>query len=83
MKDGNRDSLVRVVLPIPLKKAFTYRLPEGVPRVLPGSRVIVPFGSRKLIGFAIEGEGEMFPASGRSTPSSTRNRFILPSSSRS
>ena len=61
MKDGNRDSLVRVVLPIPLKKAFTYRLPEGMPRVLPGSRVIVPFGSRKLIGFAIEGEGENVP----------------------
>ena len=61
MKDGNKGSLVRVVLPIPLRKAFTYKLPEGVSRVLPGSRVIVPFGNRKIIGFAVEGEGESVP----------------------
>ncbi len=62
MKDANKGSLVRVVLPIPLRKAFTYQLPEGVPRVLPGSRVIVPFGNRKIIGFAVEGEGESVPS---------------------
>lgn len=61
MSGRQNDRLVRVVLPIPLRKAFTYKLPEGVSRVLPGSRVIVPFGNRKIIGFSVEGEGESVP----------------------
>lgn len=61
MNGRKQDPLVRVVLPIPLRKAFTYRLPAGASPVPPGSRVIVPFGSRKMIGFTVEGEGENVP----------------------
>jgi len=40
-----------VSLPVPLDQPFTYALPETLRhRVQPGSRVLVPFGPRKLTG---------------------------------
>jgi primosomal protein N' (replication factor Y) len=40
-----------VSLPVPIDQPFTYSLPETLRhRVLPGSRLMVPFGSRKLTG---------------------------------
>jgi primosomal protein N' (replication factor Y) (superfamily II helicase) len=41
--------LVDVALPLPVPRTFTYQL-EGSP-VAPGSRVLVPFGRRRLIGW--------------------------------
>ncbi|MEX0820656.1 MAG: primosomal protein N' [Rhodothermales bacterium] len=43
---------VDVVLPLPLSESFTYRLPEGT-RASVGSRVLVPFGSRRLTGIVV------------------------------
>src|SRR5689334_1371145 len=44
-----------VSLPVPLDQAFTYRLPETLRRrVRAGSRVLVPFGHRKLTGVVLE-----------------------------
>nr|MDQ2898184.1 primosomal protein N' [Acidobacteriota bacterium] len=43
-----------VSLPVPLDQAFTYSLPLTLRhRVRPGSRVIVPFGPRKLTGVVL------------------------------
>ncbi|MGA2271104.1 MAG: primosomal protein N' [Bryobacteraceae bacterium] len=40
-----------VSLPVPLDQPFTYALPETLRhRVRPGSRIVVPFGARKLTG---------------------------------
>jgi primosomal protein N' (replication factor Y) len=40
---------VAVAVPVPLRKAFTYRVPAELQSLLrPGSRVAVPFGPRKL-----------------------------------
>src|SRR5580692_7126622 len=40
-----------VSLPVPLDQLFTYSLPETLRhRVHPGSRIVVPFGARKLTG---------------------------------
>src|SRR5437764_12477954 len=40
-----------VSLPVPLDQPFTYELPETLRhRVRPGSRLLVPFGARKLTG---------------------------------
>src|SRR5215831_2952582 len=40
-----------VSLPVPLDQPFTYSLPETLRhRVKPGSRILVPFGPRKLTG---------------------------------
>jgi primosomal protein N' (replication factor Y) len=40
-----------VSLPVPLDQPFTYALPETLRhRVQPGSRIVVPFGPRKLTG---------------------------------
>ena len=44
-----------VALPVPLDTSFTYALPSTLEdRVQPGCRVIVPFGSRKLTGVAVD-----------------------------
>jgi primosomal protein N' (replication factor Y) len=43
----------KVALPLPLKEAFDYSLPEGMP-ALPGMRVRVPFGKRKMTGVLVE-----------------------------
>ncbi len=47
--------LVRVALPLPLDEAFTYAVPEGLEDgLVPGSRVVVPFGKRILTGVVVE-----------------------------
>ena len=46
---------VEAVLPVPLRRSFTYRIPEtmrGAIRL--GARLKVPFGKRSLTGYAVE-----------------------------
>jgi primosomal protein N' (replication factor Y) len=46
-----RSDFVDVSLPVPLDQPFTYSLPETLKhRVQVGSRILVPFGTRKLTG---------------------------------
>ena len=48
-----------VSLPVPLERAFTYRLPETLRhRVKPGCRLLVPFGTRKMTGFVVRVHSE-------------------------
>ena len=47
------DRLVSVALPVPFQAPFTYRMPEGVPVPERGVRVLVPFGSRRMIGVVV------------------------------
>jgi primosomal protein N' (replication factor Y) len=42
--------LVDVALPLPFQAPFTYRLPAGEPPPERGVRVVVPFGSRRVVG---------------------------------
>lgn len=43
-----------VALPLPLRRTFTYELPEGFRRaVKPGARLLVPFGKRSITGYAV------------------------------
>lgn len=49
-----------VSLPVPLDQTFTYRLPETLRhRAQRGSRVMVPFGSRKLTGVILQVHDQM------------------------
>ena len=48
-------SFVEVALPVPVRRAFTYRVAGNPPA--PGTRVLVPFRNRKLVGWVM-GEGE-------------------------
>jgi len=44
-----------VALPIPLRNTFTYAIPEAVrDSVQPGSRVLVPFRNKSLVGVVVE-----------------------------
>lgn len=46
--------LVEVALPIPLRKQFSYICPEEMSLPAIGTRVVVPFGSRQLIGIVTD-----------------------------
>jgi primosomal protein N' (replication factor Y) len=44
---------VEAVLPIPLRRSFTYRLPAGTGDIKLGARLRLPFGKRELTGYAV------------------------------
>jgi primosomal protein N' (replication factor Y) len=44
------DRLVSIAVPVVLDQAFTYAVPSELPLPRPGTRVVVPFGARALIG---------------------------------
>ena len=56
----NGPIILRIAVPSPLRRTFDYRLPENLrfkvknQKPLPGMRVKVEFGSRKLIGLIVE-----------------------------
>jgi len=46
--------IVEVAIPLPLEGSFHYLVPERLrPLVLPGKRVLVPFGRRKVTGYLL------------------------------
>ncbi|MGB7200843.1 MAG: primosomal protein N' [Pyrinomonadaceae bacterium] len=55
VKNKPQPAFVEVVLPIPIRRAFTYRIPEPMRgQIRLGSRLRLPFGKRDMIGYAIE-----------------------------
>ena len=42
--------VLQVLLPVPLPQRFDYLCPPETSRIQPGTRVLVPFGSRRLVG---------------------------------
>jgi primosomal protein N' (replication factor Y) len=42
--------VVAVALPLPVQTPFTYRVPDALPLPERGTRVVVPFGSRRVVG---------------------------------
>ncbi len=53
--------IVSVALPLPLRRNFSYAVPESLPLPGAGCRVRVPFGERVLTGVVLEQEGETTP----------------------
>jgi primosomal protein N' (replication factor Y) len=50
-----------VALPVPLRRTFTYSVPAALDgRVAPGSRVVVPFRRRAMIGVVVEVRDQEF-----------------------
>ncbi|MCP4003114.1 MAG: DEAD/DEAH box helicase family protein, partial [bacterium] len=45
---------VEVAIPVPVEQTFRYALPEGT-SAEPGVRVLVPYGSRRLVGVVVAG----------------------------
>ncbi len=53
-KDSPTPRFVEVALPVPVRQTFTYRIPTGVGDLIKiGTRVTVPFGKRRLTGYAV------------------------------
>ncbi|MEW5797152.1 MAG: primosomal protein N' [Candidatus Zixiibacteriota bacterium] len=53
--------LVNVAVSGPLRRTFTYHLPDGIGTLEPGQRVLVEFGRRRQVGFYL-GDTEPAPA---------------------
>lgn len=47
-------TILRVALPLPLRQIFDYLPPVSEPCPRPGTRVVVPFGHRQLVGVVME-----------------------------
>lgn len=63
MEHPNCLSLVDVVLPLPLAETYTYRLPEQLRgKVSVGSRLVVPFGAKKMYAAIVTGVREEVPS---------------------
>lgn len=45
--------VVHTALPVPLNRTFDYLLPDDMPPVVAGARVLVPFGKRQAVGIAV------------------------------
>lgn len=53
------DAFVDVAIPSPVDRLFTYGVPAGLRgRLFAGARVLVPFGRRRLTGYAIASRAE-------------------------
>ena len=53
---------VEAVLPVPLRRAFTYRVPDKmVGTIKLGARLMLPFGRRNLTGYAVGLHAELPP----------------------
>jgi primosomal protein N' (replication factor Y) len=51
---GLTQQFVEVVLPVPIRRAFTYRIPEKSRNSIKiGARLRLPFGRRDLVGYAV------------------------------
>lgn len=53
--------VVAVALPLPVQTTFTYRVPEALAWPERGTRVVVPFGARRVVGM-VTGAAEDDPA---------------------
>ncbi|MDZ7345876.1 MAG: primosomal protein N', partial [candidate division KSB1 bacterium] len=59
MSEPIKNPYAQVVFPVALDRAFTYRIPERFrDDVVPGVRVLCPFGRRRLTGFVVERNAE-------------------------
>ncbi|MDE2924957.1 MAG: primosomal protein N' [Acidobacteriota bacterium] len=55
-RDPEQDRNVQVAVPLPLFREFTYRVPDRMETPpAAGTRVLVPFGHRKLVGIVVSG----------------------------
>src|SRR5437870_4834986 len=53
---------IEAVLPVPLRRAFTYRVPEEMQGTIKlGARLKLPFGRRNLTGYAVSLHAELPP----------------------
>ncbi|HET8701452.1 MAG TPA: primosomal protein N', partial [Nitrococcus sp.] len=55
---SDRSAIVQVAVPSPLYRVFDYRLPSAVPSPCVGSRVMVPFGRRRVVGIVTAASAE-------------------------
>ncbi|MFW5444391.1 MAG: primosomal protein N' [Methylococcaceae bacterium] len=46
--------ILKIAIAVPLNRLFDYLVPDDTDQILPGTRVTVPFGKSKKVGFVIE-----------------------------
>jgi primosomal protein N' (replication factor Y) len=57
-------TLCNVALAVPLRTTFTYKVPERLAEIQPGSRVVVPFRKKSLVGVVTEWTEQAPPDTG-------------------
>ena len=54
MSSSSSKAIFRVALPVPLRQLFDYLPAKNDTTALAGSRVVVPFGRRKMVGVIVK-----------------------------
>ncbi|NVB36913.1 primosomal protein N' [Pseudenhygromyxa sp. WMMC2535] len=62
--DDERATTISVAVPVALDRGFSYRLPADLAPPTPGSRVVVPFGRRVLVGVVRRQPADAFSEGG-------------------
>jgi len=57
--------ILQVALPVPLPNLFDYLAPPGIPEIVEGTRVLVPFGRKKMVGVVVGGAARSEVPAGR------------------
>jgi primosomal protein N' (replication factor Y) len=57
--------IVKVAIPVPLPNLFDYLAPPGTPQIAEGTRVLVPFGRKKMVGVVAGRAGRSEVPAGR------------------
>jgi len=57
--------ILQVALPVPLPNLFDYLAPPGTPEIAEGTRVLVPFGRKKMVGVVVGGAARSEVPAGR------------------
>ena len=54
------EQYIQVAIPVPMRQLFTYQVPKtlSLPEIKVGERIVVPFGSRKVIGIVIDAQAQ-------------------------
>jgi primosomal protein N' (replication factor Y) len=60
--------VLKVALPVPLRQLFDYLPPDHGPVPPAGTRVVVPFGSRQLVGIVTQSQADTQLTAGRLLP---------------
>jgi primosomal protein N' (replication factor Y) (superfamily II helicase) len=47
------NTVADIAVPVPIDRPFTYGVPDKISALVPGSRVLVPFGGRRLLGVVL------------------------------
>lgn len=69
-----KNLFAQIAVDVPLRTAFTYQIPEALEKEMrPGSRILVPFGKKKVVGVCLKTDADLMRLVGADAKSLPEN----------